>query len=137
MAMDTGWAAIADFHALVTGEAAHADIGSLASAIGSTVWVACLSGHANARLILDGTSHGSTLAAVAGGGGAVNKLLLREAHQLSRGEELPSSLSAASGGKWPARSALGLILDGVDGTGSDPVDLSWQLRTIVQVLTEV
>ena len=29
---------------------------------------------------------------------------------------------------------MALILD---GTGSDPVDLSWQRRTIVQVLTEV
>ena len=32
---------------------------------------------------------------------------------------------------------MALILDGIDGTGSDPVDLSWQRRTIVQVLTEV
>ena len=67
---------------------AHAETGSLASAIGSTVWVACLSGHVNARLILDGTSHGSTLATVSGDGGAVNKLLLREADQLGRCKEL-------------------------------------------------
>ena len=40
------------------------------------------------------TGHASALAAVAGGGGAVNKLLLREAHQLGR-SELPSFLSAA------------------------------------------
>ena len=43
-------------HAVVTGDAAlsdaHADTGSLASAIGSLVWVACPSGHVNARLIL-------------------------------------------------------------------------------------
>ena len=32
---------------------------------------------------------------------------------------------------------MALILDGIDGNGSDPVDLSWQRGTIVQVLTEV
>jgi hypothetical protein len=41
------------------------------SAIGGLVWVAL-------PLILDGTGHASALAAVAGGGGAINKLLLRE-----------------------------------------------------------
>ena len=45
--------------------------------------------------------------------------------------------TTASGGECPARSALALILDSSDGTGGDPLDLSWQLRTIVQVLTEV
>ena len=91
---------------------ARAEKRKLASAIGGLVWVALpsVSGHVDAGLILDGTGHASALAAVAGGGGAVNKLLLREAHQLGRGE-LPSSLSAASGGECPARSALGLILD--------------------------
>ena len=32
---------------------------------------------------------------------------------------------------------MALILDGIDGNGSDPVDLSWHRGTIVQVLTKV
>ena len=53
------------------------------------------------------TNHASTLATVAGGGGAVNGLLLRDTHQLGR-DELPSSISAASGGQRPTRSTLAL-----------------------------
>ena len=104
--------------ALVTGDA---DLG--ASGISSLVWVPCLSGLVSARLILNGTNHASTLATVAGGGGVVNELLLREAHQVGRGE-LPSSLIAVSGGECPAKFTLALIFHKLkDGTSSDPIDL--------------
>merc|ERR1719502_782435 len=126
-------------NALVSGDSTLWDGGGerrLASAIAGCVWVAGLSGHCSARLILDGTSHASTLAARARGGGAVDELLLGDADQIAS-SNLPSSLSAAGGGERPARATLALVLYRSDSAGGDPIHRCGQFLTIVLMHTEM
>lgn len=56
---------------------------------------------------------------------AVNELLLGERKEFT-GLNLPSTFEGTSGGERPAGSALTLILDGGDGTSSDPVDTGFE-----------
>merc|ERR1711907_226569 len=53
--------------------------------------------------------------------GAINKLLLRHAHEVAR-RELPSALKTASCGEGPAASTLSLVLHRSDRTPGGPVN---------------
>jgi len=94
-----------------------------AGAVGGGVWVSSLSAE---TLVLDDPGEGvlhqtSAAALVAGGLGAVNKLLLGERSELASLEE-DGTFDGAGGGKRPARSALSLVLDGGDGTLGAPIN---------------
>lgn len=54
-------------------------------------------------------------------GVAIDALLLGELEELTVGKE-PSTFNGGNGGESPAGTALGLVLNGVDGTGGSPVD---------------
>ena len=98
-------------NALVTGDAALGDSNGerrFASAIGSHVWVACLSGQTPTML----PPWQPLLVAV-----AQSTLLLNDSHQLGR-DELPSSISAASGEECPRSTLACLMLDKIDGTSN-------------------
>jgi hypothetical protein len=91
-----------------------------ASAICSGVRVAGLSHRVVALVVNKGARLPATVATVAGLN-TVNKLLLSEREQVA-GLDLPGAFKSGNGGEGPAGTALTLVLDGVDGTGVDPVD---------------
>ena len=71
----------------------------------------------------------STIAAHVGEAGAVNELLLREAEEFSGGNKV-CTLKSAGSGERPAGTALALILNIGDGSGSNPVDFAWEILGI-------
>ena len=97
-------------------------LGSLASAITSSVGVVALSGQTT---VLDGVGEGvvhqTTVAAlVTLRAGAVHELLLRQRDKIASGN-LVGTLDRTGGGERPARAALTLVLDGGDGTLGTPI----------------
>jgi len=68
----------------------------------------------------EGEIHGATVASIVSGG-AINELLLGEAHKFLVGGEVVT-FHSTSGGESPARSARSLVLNGGDTSGGNPVD---------------
>jgi len=95
-------------------------LGIFAGSVNSVVGVVSLELLGGLLGVGEGGILPSSIASV-GSGIAVNELLLGEGKEISTLDEM-SSLDGASSGEGPARSALTLVLDGVDGTSIDPVD---------------
>lgn len=93
-----------------------------ARAILGRVGVRVLSHEVVLGSVVEGLLLPSTIASVVGGV-AINKLLLGEGQE-SAGLDEVASFKGSSGGERPARTALSLILDTVDGTLRSPVDRS-------------
>jgi len=72
--------------------------------------------------ILEGPNFKTAIAAFVAALGAINKLLLRKLQKLT-GLDGVRALHGSDGGEGPAGAAGGLVLDGVDGALSSPVDL--------------
>jgi hypothetical protein len=96
-------------------------LGSSAGLVSSLVGVVVLEVLSLLLGVFEGVRLPSTVASI-GGGVAINELLLGEGEEVSGGDEV-STFNGSGGGESPAWSALSLVLDGVDGTLGDPVDL--------------
>merc|ERR1712216_492118 len=86
------------------------------------VCVGLLSADSRLLGVLEGVVHETAVAALVAefATSAIHELLLREGHQLTRGQEV-GSLKGASSGESPARAALALVLHRSDGSLRDPV----------------
>jgi hypothetical protein len=91
-----------------------------ASRLSSNVGVVCLRDGGVRFEELEGEVHRTTIASIVSCG-AINELLLGEAHKFLVGSEV-GTFHSTGGGESPARSAASLVLNGGDTSSGNPVD---------------